>query len=196
MFATSKNTKEAPIGRALAVSQGCIEALEQGYECLDSLNDEQYLWSASPHVTSTIGEHFRHLLDLFHAVYNAHHATKMKGKEVSESQKVIDYDHRRRGHAVETSRQRALSEIAHFIHWLEGITQDELKASVSLSTEVSLTHTQSQLMMSTLERELTFVALHANHHFAMAKVTISLLDLKVCDDFGLAPATLSYLREQ
>ena len=196
MFATSKNTNNASIGRALAVSQGCIETLEQGYECLNSLTDEQYLCSAPPHVTSTIGEHFRHLLDLFHAVYNAHNTGKTSGKETTESGQAIDYNHRRRGHTVETSRQRALSEISHLIHWLEGMTQDELKASVNLFTEVSLTHQQSQQMTSTLERELTFIALHANHHFAMTKVTISLLDIQVNDEFGLAPATLSYLREQ
>ena len=143
MLATSKNTKQTPISIALAVSQGCIETLEQGQECLDSLNDVQYLWSAPPHVTSTIGEHFRHLLDLFHAVYNA-----TKVKEDAEYLKIIDYNHRRRGHTVETSRQQALSEIEDFIDWLEGITEEELQAPVSVLTEVSVTHKQSHKMMS------------------------------------------------
>lgn len=192
MFATPKNHQGVPVGRELPVLQGCIEALEQGHECLSSLTDEQYLWSASPHVTSTIGEHFRHLLDLFYAVYNAYH---LHGQSQN-APEMIDYDYRRRGHSVETSRQRGLSEIEHLIHWLESVSQKQLKATVKLSTEVSLTHKQSQQMQSTLERELTFVALHANHHFAMAKVTISLLDIKVNDDFGLAPATLSYMRGQ
>ena len=193
MFATSKNTHEALLGRDLAVSHGCIEALEQGLDCLASLSDEQYLATAKPHVTSTIGEHFRHLLDLFHAIYNAHHKNGERSDQVAD---VIDYNLRRRGHTVETSRQRAVSEITHFIHWLEGITEAELKAPVELVTEVSMTHQQAQAMSSTLERELTFVALHANHHFAMAKVTISLLGMSVSEDFGLAPATLSYLRGQ
>jgi uncharacterized damage-inducible protein DinB len=187
MFATSKNIKEVPQGRALAVIQGCIEALDQGRECLDVLTDEQYLETAKPHVNSAIGEHFRHLLDLFHAVYNSHNDT---------ASSVIDYNFRRRGHTVETSRLRAMDEIAHFIHWLEGLDQDELKASVSILTEVSLTQKKAQLMTSTLERELTFVSLHANHHFAMARVTISLLNIHINGTFGLAPATLSYLRGQ
>jgi len=193
MFVTPKHTHEALLGRDLPVIQGCIEALEQGLECLTSLTDEQYLATAKPHVTSTIGEHFRHLLDLFHAVYNAHNKNSEQSKH---STSVIDYNLRRRGHTVETSRQRAISEITHFIHWLEGVTEGELKASVELVTEVSMTHQQAQVMASTLERELTFVALHANHHFAMTKVTISLLGINVSEDFGLAPTTLSYLRGQ
>lgn len=188
MFATSKNTNEASQDQVSAVIQGCIEALDQGRDCLDALTDEQYLESAKPHVTSTIGEHFRHLLDLFHAIYNAHNHKSVNT--------VIDYNLRRRGHTVETSRLRAMDEVAHFIHWLQGIEKGALTTPVDVLTEVSLTHKQAQLMTSSLERELTFVALHANHHFAMAKVTMSLLGVYVNETFGLAPATLSYLRGQ
>jgi hypothetical protein len=177
------------LGRDLPVALGCIETLEQGYKCLRHLSDEQYLASAKPHVTSSIGEHFRHLLDLFHALYDAHsRSARIKGNQ------VIDYNFRRRGHEVEVSRKLAMKELTHFTKWLETISEREIKAPVNLLTEVSLTQTEARLMTSTLERELTFSALHANHHYAMAKVTISLLDLVVSDDFGLAPTTLSYLR--
>mgnify|MGYP005989535383 CR=1 FL=1 len=184
MFSIIKETADnEPQGRALAVSLGCIEALEQGNECLKSLSDDQYNWAAAPHITSTIGEHFRHLLDLFHAINLA-------------NGKVIDYNFRRRGHAVEKSREAAIKEIEHLIHWLEQMNRAELITPVNILTEVSMTKTQAYSMASTLERELTFVALHANHHFAMAKVTISLLDLEASDSFGFAPNTLSYLRGQ
>lgn len=180
---TQKMISDEPRGRELAVSLGCIEALKQGKDCLQSLSDEQYNWAAAPHITSTIGEHFRHLLDLFHAINLA-------------DGKAIDYNFRRRGHAVEKCRKTAIKEIDHLIRWLECMSRVELVEPVSIFTEVSMTETQAHSMVSTLERELTFVALHANHHFAMAKVTISLLDLKVSDSFGLAPNTLSYLRGQ
>lgn len=180
---TKKAASNEPQGRALAVSLGCIEALEQGNECLKSLSDDQYNWAAAPHVTSTIGEHFRHLLDLFHAINLA-------------NGKVIDYNFRRRGHTVEKSRETAIKEIDHLIDWLEQMSRTELASPVNILTEVSMTETQTHSMASTLERELTFVALHANHHFAMAKVIISVLNLNVSESFGLAPNTLSYLRGQ
>jgi len=184
MFSMTKKTADGgPKGRDYAVSLGCIEALEQGNDCLKSLSDDQYNWAAAPHISSTIGEHFRHLLDLFHAINLA-------------NGKVIDYNFRRRGHAVEKSRTTAIKEIDHLIYWLENMSHAELISPVTILTEVSMTETQVHSMSSTLERELTFVALHANHHFAIAKVAISLLDLKVSDSFGLAPNTLSYLRGQ
>ncbi|MGX9416727.1 DinB family protein [Vibrio sp. WJH972] len=191
MLSIIANSQGQLVGRELPVIQGCIETLEQGYECLEFLTDEQYLWSAKPHVNSSIGEHFRHLLDLFHAV-NVGMSESAKNNEPL----VIDYNLRRRGHIVETSREQALLELSQLIQWLETLSEQELKTSVDVLTEVSIIHTDMNLMTSTLEREITFAALHATHHYAMTKVTTSLLDLNVSDDFGFAPATLSYLRGQ
>ena len=182
------------LGRELPVALGCIETLEQGSEFLNALNDEQYLWSAKPHVSSTIGEHFRHLLDLFHAVYEASTFVNLASQSKKNHQPTIDYNFRRRGHDVEVSRSQAIKELTYFIQWLETIREDELKKTVSLLTEVSLLQTDTHLMTSTFERELTFASLHANHHFAMSKVTTSLMNLDVCESFGYAPATLTYLR--
>lgn len=189
MISMLVNNQKKLLGRQLPVAHGCIETLEQGHECLRLLNDHHYIASAKPHVTSSIGEHFRHILDLFHAIYDAYtsaNSTKLKP--------VIDYNHRRRGHKVEESRKLAMQELEYFIQWIETLSEQELKAPINLLTEVSITHTDTHLMTSTLERELTFAALHANHHYAMTNVTISVMGLNVGKDFGLAPATLSYLR--
>ncbi|MEI8631441.1 hypothetical protein P4S72_03500 [Vibrio sp. PP-XX7] len=183
MLASVKPTSDATYRLTnTQVIPGCIEILEQGVQFLASINDEQYTYAAPPHVTSSIGEHFRHLIDLFQAIYQADH--------------VIDYNYRRRGHAVETSRHLALNEIAELIQWLQQYNETDLKTPVHLLTEVSLTQTHACEMTSTLERELTFAALHATHHFAMTKVTISLCQIEVSDTFGYAPTTASYLRGQ
>ena len=47
---------------------GCLETLNQGLEFLERLSPEDYTFVAAPHVTSSIGEHYRHWLDLFHAI--------------------------------------------------------------------------------------------------------------------------------
>lgn len=109
---------------------------------------------------------------------------------------VIDYNQRRRGHRVETSRSVALVEIDELTNWLTGLSEKELKKNVNVLTEVSVLHTQACLMSSTLEREITFAALHANHHFAMVKVAASLMNKAIDDDFGIAPATATFLRGQ
>ena len=162
--------------------QGCLEVFTQASRCLQMLNDEGYQASMKPYINSSIGEHFRHWLDVFNAIYRAGI--------------VIDYNQRRRGHAVETSRSVALAEIDELTNWLTGLSEKKLKKNVNVLTEVSVSHTQACLMSSTLEREITFAALHANHHFAMVKVAASLMNKAIDDDFGIAPATATFLRGQ
>ena len=164
------------------VIEGCLEVLSQASRCLDILNDEDYKSSVMPYVSSTIGEHFRHWLDVFQAIYQAGH--------------VIDYNQRRRGHEIEVSRSMAQFEIAELTGWLVCLSEGDLKQSVSIVTEVALSHTQACCMSSTLEREITFAALHANHHFAMVKVTANLMNKPLDADFGIAPATATFLRGQ
>lgn len=162
--------------------QGCLEVLVQASCCLEMLDDDDYQASAKPYVSSSIGEHFRHWLDIFQAIYRAG--------------MVIDYNQRRRGHIVETSRSVALAEIADLTHWLVSLSEKELKKTVNIVTEVALSHTQVCFMSSTLEREIAFAALHANHHFAMVKVAATVMNKPINDDFGIAPATATFLRGQ
>ncbi|KLN63898.1 hypothetical protein ZX61_17325 [Vibrio sp. VPAP30] len=161
---------------------GCIETLNQGYEFLETLSQEDYVFIAQPHVSSSIGEHFRHWLDLFHAI-------KLDSLK-------IDYNVRRRGHAVERSLDVAKQEIRELVEWLFELPSNELHQSVSVETEVLLSQTHVEEVSSTFVRELTFAALHATHHFAMAKVVASLRGIDSDSHFGVAPTTATYQRAQ
>ncbi len=86
--------------------KGAVEILNQGLEFLLAISDSDYLTRAKPHVTSSIGEHTRHTLDLFHALILKENAT-------------VDYNTRRRDHPVEFDRSIALKEIHYVINWLE-----------------------------------------------------------------------------
>ena len=163
--------------------QGAVEILNQGQEFLLAISDSDYLTRAKPHVSSSIGEHTRHTLDLFHALILQENAT-------------IDYNTRRRGHPVEFDRSIALKEIQYVINWLERLDHDDLKAPITVQTEVSMDTQVLANLPSTLEREITFAALHANHHYAMIKVITTFLDVETCNTFGYAPTTNSFLREQ
>ncbi|MEL0624208.1 DinB family protein [Marinomonas arenicola] len=165
-----------------AIINGCIESLEQGRQFLKSISDEQYCYVATPHVTSSIGEHFRHLLDVFYSIH--------------QNPTAANYNQRRRGHALETSRAEALAAIITVTQWLQTLDQEALDKRVAVFTEVSLSQAQTCEMGSTLGRELTFASLHATHHFAMANVVVSLLNGQVGRRFGYAPATVTYLRDQ
>lgn len=179
-FTSGLNTNEQ-IHPSQAVV-GCIETLNQGYQFLESLSQEDYVFIAHPHVSSSIGEHYRHWLDLFHAI---------KLDPTS-----IDYNVRRRGHCVERSVDVAKQEISELIEWLFQLPSNQLDQSVSVESEVMLSQTHVEEVCSTLVRELTFAALHATHHFAMAKIVASLRGVDSDSRFGVAPTTATYQRTQ
>ncbi|MGF1752528.1 DinB family protein [Vibrio makurazakiensis] len=165
------------------VVQGAIDILNQGEQFLSGISDQDYNYKAMPHVDSSIGEHFRHTLDLFHAL-------------ILQESNQINYNARRRGHSVETDKSVAIKELHYIATWLKQLEPNMLDELITIETEVSLNSQVSQSMTSSVGREITFAALHANHHYAMMKVIATFLETPVTSTFGYAPTTTSYLRGQ
>lgn len=169
---------------ALAVIEGSLEIIGQGEALLCSISDEQYCFRPSSHMTSTIGEHIRHIIDLFISV-----------REASTSN-LIDYDIRNRGASVETARGEALALFSHLKEWVGSISADSLTKSVKIKSEVSLSVCRSVEFDSTYSRELAFAGMHMVHHIALIRVLASLQGIVVDKNFGLAPATATFRREE
>lgn len=161
---------------------GNMDVIEQGIALLGSLSDDDYQYVAAPYVNSSIGEHFRHSLDLYCSLMNE----KQTG--------VIDYDFRRRGASVEACRTTALRELEHIKQWLLALRSSDIYRHVEVKTEVSLHQQYSEQLTSSMARELIFVAAHAIHHYALIRVSALCCNAEVSAEFGIAPATASYLR--
>ncbi len=173
---------------AEAVITGNIEALDQGIELVENLTDEQYQYVASPYVSSNIGQHFRHLVDMFFSIVN--------GSESGE----IDYDFRRRGASIESSRLVAISEMKNIKNWLLNIQKNTqivegLNQPISLKSEVTLNQTSSVTFESSLLRELVFTSSHAVHHYAIINIIAKMQGVKTDTSLGIAPSTASFLRD-
>jgi len=172
-----------------SIVEGNIEALNQGVRLINRLNDEQYCFIPEPYVKSSIGQHFRHVIDVFFAV-------------VKRDGVLVDYDHRRRGAAVETERDQALKELGMIHSWMEGYLNraDTLQAAsderVSVKTEVTLEQTHSEVLPSSVARELVFTSSHAVHHYALISVIAKLQNITLEDGVGVAPATATFLRDE
>nr|WP_245621469.1 DinB family protein [Enterovibrio calviensis] len=161
---------------------GAMDVAAQSLELLHQLSDAQYNHVAAPYLQSSIGQHMRHILDVFHAA---------TGCPTSD---FIDYDVRRRAHPVEKDKAIAISEWTLLCHWLDGLSEDNLLSRVNVSGEVSLTHHVASVTRSTLGRELSFVASHAVHHFALIRVSLCAQGISTADTFGMAPATATFYR--
>lgn len=175
------------------IAEGNFEALDQGIELLNSLSDKQYQCVVSDYVSSSIGQHFRHILDMYHAVLQA---MKLLPTAQPAKQPLLDYDQRRRGARVETDRSAAITELQLIRRQLERHCQSAFDATIQIKTEVSLDHSQCITLQSTLARELIFTSAHAIHHYALIKVIAKLQGVELDPSLGMAPASASYARQQ
>lgn len=80
--------------------------------------------------------------------------------------------------------------------WIRNLQYKDLSKEVEIISEISISESINQTCKSTLGRELVFVASHAIHHFSLLSAMSSFNGDDSDEEFGIAPATLSYLREQ
>ncbi len=163
---------------------GCKETLDQASSMLGELDGSIYTKILTPYFMSSIGEHMRHILDHFIAV-----------KEGIASNR-IDYDVRKRGSLCEQDRDEAIHHIGAIKDWLESLSLEQLDRDISVKTEITFLETNSIIVKSSVSRELAFVLSHTVHHFSMIAVALKMQGVTVEKNFGLAPATISCLKNQ
>lgn len=163
---------------------GNLEAISQAIELTCQLDQVSYNYKAIPYIQSSIGEHFRHIIDLYLAIINE--------PKIG----VVDYDHRRRGALIETQLQTGIDEIVKVESWLNSLNEQDLDKSILILSEASTSSQQVCEVPSTLRRELLFVASHTIHHFALIKVITVHCNVDTNEHLGYAPATATYLRGQ
>ncbi|MDO7084191.1 DinB family protein [Pseudocolwellia sp. AS88] len=161
-----------------------IEILEQARLYLRSITQEEYVEIISPNFISSAGSHVRHIID--------HYQSVISGIENG----IIDYDFRLRGSKVEENPQLALEKFDEIEAWMSNLTDSDLNQTISLSTEVSTSSKQVQIVQTSLARELIFVGSHAVHHYAMITQITFAQSSTANTSFGIAPATATFLREK
>lgn len=163
---------------------GNLEAISQGLELCRQLDQNSYNHKATPYVQSSIGEHLRHINDLYFAIKNEANVG------------VVDYDHRRRGAPVESDLEVGIAELEQIESWLKQLTDEQLDRNISILSEASISSQQVCEIPSNMRRELLFVASHTIHHFALMRVAAIHCDVETNEHLGYAPATATYLRGQ
>ncbi|MBU2923451.1 DinB family protein [Colwellia sp. 4_MG-2023] len=159
-----------------------LEIIEQAQSYLNQVSQEDYTAIISPNFISSAGSHIRHIID--------HYLALMSGLHNNE----IDYDKRGRGSSVELHPTLAIDKLNEISDWIKSLSERQLNTLLPLKTEVSMTSKNVQTVQTSIARELVFVGSHAVHHYAMI-AQISFAQTKALPQtFGLAPATVSYMR--
>jgi hypothetical protein len=160
-----------------------LQTVKQAIEFLSNISVERYQHVLRPHFTGSSGAHMRHILD--------HYIALKQGLEA----KIIDYNYRHRESNVALCPKSAIIAWLEIKAWLVDVIALDPKMRLSIICETSLTENKSIKTSSTLGRELLFASSHAVHHFSLMSVISSLLGNSCHGDFGMAPATASYLRQ-
>lgn len=166
------------------VIDSSIEVFDQLASFIDSIDDDIYQQYSRPLFDSSIGQHLRHILDIYQALIRNKHDD------------IIDYDIRLRGIPLETDRCDALITLNAIRTWLTHLTPEDMSRCIIINTEIAISEQHSALFHTSFGRELFFASNHAIHHLALMVALAKVLGCQVSNDYGVAPATATYIREQ
>ena len=160
------------------------EILHQGMELLGAISTEQYIQPHAAANNASIGKHYRHCLEHFEPLL----------KLVDHD--LIDYDARNRDTLLETNLTAASDRTHQFITLCDQLTTRSLDQEVRVRCKVAYTDADEPAVQSTLAREWMYGVAHAIHHYAIIRIICSLQGIELSPNFGVAPSTEQYLKEQ
>jgi len=143
---------------------------------VDSLSDAQYADSAIPGVSGSVGGHVRHCLDHVRALERAIESG------------VVDYDARDRDTIVELDRTLAWSLLWSARRRAASVPDAALARPVVVRTRMHAGMAPVEVL-SSLEREVSFVIAHTIHHCATIAVLAGVTPERLPERFGIAPST-------
>ncbi|WP_411032213.1 DinB family protein [Spongiimicrobium sp. 3-5] len=150
-----------------------IQTIEEFKEVLLQLPDECYAKPCETLSNSSIGQHTRHIIELYQCLLQGYHLNE------------ISYDRRKRDKRIEQDLFFAIQQLQEIQNSLERPDRD-LQVSYDLhDSEVSLKSNYFREVMYNLE--------HTIHHQALIKVGIGqFTTMSLPESFGVAPSTLQY----
>lgn len=170
--------RETPTTVEIAESNRSIitdarSVLMQLMEAIQQLNYDEYTLRIPLLSNSSIGEHTRHIIELFQQLL------------VDYELGIIEYDKRKRELLIQESIDFACECIAHIVEQLD-------KANKNLEL-ISVHSSESMRISTNYFRELVYNIEHCIHHQAIIKIGLMQLGkTELIEEFGVAKATILY----
>ncbi|MCB0371376.1 MAG: DinB family protein [Muricauda sp.] len=150
-----------------------LNTLEQFKRILLGLPSDCYTQSCSVLSNSTIGQHTRHIIELYLCL--------LHGYEVAD----VSYDRRKRDFRIEQELPFAIQQLEYIQAHLERPNKP-IKMSYELGGE-------ENNLDSNYYREVMYNLEHTIHHHALIKVGIEhFTRMQLPESFGVAPSTMQY----
>lgn len=170
------------------LAENLAEILRQGVDLLSDIDDALYTRAEKSAYADggAIGGHFRHCLEFVNEF--------LAGLETGR----VDYDQRTRNHQIETNRAYAIREYAGTVQRLENLLLPAAGNVLLVKPEDVANDTGSEEFWcaSSVERELEFLQSHTIHHYALIGFKLRAFGFNLPAEFGVAPSTLRFWRQQ
>ena len=152
------------------------QSLDELIYLLDQLSDQDYSKSCQALSNATIGEHTRHILEMFQCL------------EQSYDSGILNYDNRQRNKQIQTETEFAKKCIIKI--------KKELKSENKIIYLEQFIDGLSMRIQSNYYRELLYNLEHCVHHQALIKVAVLQFENIIIDEnFGVARSTIAYRKQ-
>jgi hypothetical protein len=148
-------------------------------ETLNQLSNEEYTRSIKILMNATIGQHVRHIIELFQCLE--------KGYDSG----LVNYEKRRRDYRIETDKDFAAVLLKDIYTHIEKPNKE-----IFLEAEDYCDSTETVNIPSNYYREIAYNLEHTIHHMALIRVGINEVSSVVLpDEFGVAYSTIKYRQQ-
>lgn len=148
----------------------------QVQEVINAVTPEQYVNKSRLLNEGTLGQHVRHVIELFTEL--------LKGYENG----IVDYDNRERSYIIETSPAEASRKLDEILK-----NMGKPDKQLLLYTDYSLQNKEPLGVPTNYQREVIYNIEHTIHHMALMRIALEKeYQLSLPDSFGVAPSTLKY----
>lgn len=154
--------------------------LDQGARLLERVEPAIYSRPLAEADSDGVGAHVRHCIDFYDCF--------LRGLDAGN----VDYDDRRREAALELDVGVARERLTDLTGRLLSLPERPLPHTISVRQDASGAEGRRPATLSSVDRELQFLAAHTVHHYALVRVLLKLQDVDVPAEFGVAPSTLRF----
>lgn len=152
------------------------KTLNELLDLLSQISDTDYSCPCYQLSNATIGEHTRHIIEMFQCLENQYE----KG--------IVNYDIRKRDYLIQTNTDFAQKCILQILNQIE-------KPNKSLQLQ-QIIDGEELLIDTNYNRELLYNLEHCIHHQALIKVAVIQSEtIKIDENFGVARSTIEYRKQ-
>lgn len=162
--------------------EGNQQIITQMITLLEKLDNPIYALPLDIFKGSSIGQHFRHILDFYICVIN--------GAQCG----TVDYADRKRNPLAESDVEFTKLAFSQIAETLQQFAEEE---GIRVRGDFSTHSTERPELLSSIGRELMFAYDHAVHHLAMIKIGIEMAmpQFPLDNNLGVAPSTIKHRNE-